>query len=59
MWNLQKQGFTIYTAATIIGLLFPLFFLGFNFMSIMALGMGGFFGVLFIVLYGLNLKHMH
>lgn len=59
MWNLQKQGFTIYTAATIIGLLFPLFFLGFNFMSIMALGMGGFFGVLFIILYALNLKHMY
>lgn len=59
MWNLQKQGFTIYTLASILGLITPLVFLGFSMLSIMSLGVGGFFSVLFIILYALNLKHMH
>lgn len=59
MWNLKKQGFTIYTLATIIGLIAPLFFLGFSTMAIMSLGFGALFSVVFIILYALNLKHMH
>ncbi len=52
MWKLKKTGFYIYTAANVIGILLPVFFgLGFS-------AIGAIIPVLFIVLYGLNLKHM-
>ncbi len=58
MWNLKKTGFYVYTVATICGLAVPLIFLGVNLMSMLSVGIGGLFGVLFIILYGVNLKHM-
>ena len=59
MWNLQKQGFWYYTVASILGVLVPLYFLGFNMVAIMGLGFGAFVSILFIVLYAVNLKHMY
>ena len=58
MWNLKKNGFYLYTLATIGGLLVPLIFLGVNLVSILSVGVGGLIGVVFIILYGMNLKHM-
>ena len=52
MWKLQKQGFYIYTGAQIVGLIVPLIF-GMAFSAV-----GAIIPILFIVLYGLNLKHM-
>ncbi len=52
MWKLKKTGFYIYTAANVVGIVLPVFFgLGFS-------AIGAIIPVLFIVLYGLNLKHM-
>lgn len=52
MWKLKKTGFYVYTGAQVAGIVAPI-----------AMGgefgmMGTLFSVLFIVLYGLNLKHM-
>lgn len=58
MWNLKKTGFYLYTLATIGGLAVPLIFLGVNLLSILSVGVGGLIGVVFIILYGMNLKHM-
>lgn len=52
MWKLKKTGFYVYTGAQVLGIVVP-----------MAMG-GPFslwttvFSVLFVVLYGMNLKHM-
>lgn len=59
MWNLRKQGFWYYTLAAILGLIVPLFFIGFSTLSIMGLGMGAVISLIFIILYAVNLKHMH
>ncbi len=59
MWNLKKSGFYLYTLATIGGLAVPLIFLGVNLISILSVGFGGLIGVVFIILYGLNLKSMN
>ena len=53
MWKLKKTGFYVYTGAQVLGIVSPMFMGGsisFGFMTIVS--------VLFIVLYGLNLKHM-
>jgi len=53
MWNLKKTGFYLYVAANVVAIFTPLMF---------STGNIGWFGlvitVLFIVLYGLNFKHM-
>lgn len=50
MWKLQKVGFYIYTACVVISILMGIAYSGFGFMSILPL--------VFVVLYGLNLKAM-
>jgi len=53
MWKLKKMGFYLYSGANVIALVVPI---------IMASGKFSFFGLiitaLFIILYGLNLKHL-
>lgn len=53
MWKLKKTGFYIYTGANVIAAILPIVWLGggFAFMSFL-------WPVVFIVLYGLNLKHL-
>jgi hypothetical protein len=58
MWNLRRLGFGIYVVASLLGLLVPFAFLGFDLMTFIGLGVGGFITVLFIILYAVNLKHM-
>ncbi len=50
MWKLKKMGFYIYAAANVISIILPLFF-GIPFSAV-----GAVIPVVFIVLYGLNLK---
>ncbi|MDX2361182.1 MAG: hypothetical protein QNK23_10265 [Crocinitomicaceae bacterium] len=53
MWKLQKAGFMMYTGAAIVGLIMGIVYIGFSasMMSIL-------FTAAFIVMYGVNLKHM-
>ena len=51
MWKLQKSGFMMYVGASVVSIIMGIVYSGF--------GIGGLiFPVLFIVLYGLNLKHL-
>jgi hypothetical protein len=50
MWKLQKVGFYIYTACVVVSIIMGIVYSGFGFMSILPL--------VFVVLYGLNLKAM-
>jgi hypothetical protein len=59
MFQLRKLGFWIYLAGTGIGILSPILVFGAtNLMGIGMTAVYGFFGILFAVLYSLNLKHM-
>lgn len=59
MWNLRKSGFWLYLISTVVGLIVPLYFIGGSMMAIMSIGFIGFFSLLFIILYAVNLKYMH
>lgn len=51
MWKLKKMGFFIYTGCSVVSMIMGFVFSGFSVMGVI-------FPVLFIVLYGLNLKHL-
>ena len=53
MWKLKKTGFYVYTGAQLLGIISPMFMGG----SI-DFGFGAIISILFVVLYGMNLKHM-
>lgn len=53
MWKLKKTGFYLYTGANVIAAILPMVWLGAAFGI-----MGLLWPVVFIVLYGLNLKHL-
>lgn len=50
MWKLQKVGFYIYTACVVISFIMGIVYSGFGFMGLLPM--------IFVVLYGLNLKAM-
>jgi hypothetical protein len=54
MWNLRKMGFHLYTISQILLVIAPMFFLKISGAAIPALIVPG----IFILLYGINLKHM-
>lgn len=54
MWKLKKNGFYIYTAAQVIGIVTPIIIAGMASFSVV----GVIISLAFIVMYGLNLKHM-
>lgn len=58
MWRLKKTGFYIYTAATLLAIIVPLVLLGGNLLGALSAVGAGFFGVAFVIMYGVNLKHM-
>ncbi|MBL7916891.1 MAG: hypothetical protein JNM96_00745 [Bacteroidia bacterium] len=51
MWKLQKQGFFMYVGASVASVVMSMIYSGFSVMGLI-------FPILFIVLYGLNLKHL-
>jgi hypothetical protein len=59
MWGLKRNGFYFYIIGTLAGILTPFVLFGSNLLAIGTSGFIGFIGVLFIVLYGVNLKHMN
>lgn len=59
MFQLKKQGFWVYLAGTAISIITPIIVYGAS--NILSIGMTagiGFFGILFVVLYSLNLKYL-
>lgn len=57
MWGLNKNGYWIYIAGIAVAIFAPMFIQD-GILGIIGAGGAGFFGILFIVLYGVNLKHM-
>lgn len=59
MWNLRKNGFWLYVLAAVGGLVVPLVFLGGSMLALFSVGFGAFISLIFIILFAVNLKHMH
>ena len=57
MWKQKKTGFYVYAAFEIIQPALPLI-MGLGLVGGIMATVGLIFGVVFVVLYGLNLKHM-
>jgi len=51
MWKLQKMGYFLYVGASVVSMIMGIIYSGFGVMAVI-------FPILFIVLYGLNLKHL-
>ena len=51
MWKLKKIGFFLYVGASVVSMIMGIVYSGFGVMGVI-------FPILFIVLYGLNLKHL-
>ncbi|MBN2212786.1 MAG: hypothetical protein JW723_00955 [Bacteroidales bacterium] len=58
MWQLKKTGFYIYTASRSLIAFVPFIFIGYNMVSVIWFVSSIVFGILFIILYSLNLKEM-
>lgn len=59
MWQLKKTGYFLYVGAKVFVLSVPVIFLGVNFFTLISISFSGVFAILFIILYGVNLKHMN
>lgn len=58
MFKLNKIGYYTYIAAKIVGVVVPLTILGVNLLTGMIFGFAAFVSIVFIILYGLNVRHM-
>jgi len=58
MFKLNKKGYYLYILAKVIGVVAPLFIIGANMLTISLYGFIAFIGILFIILYGVNVKYM-
>jgi hypothetical protein len=58
MFQINKKGYLLYVAGTLVGIAIPLMLYGSNFMGILGSVVSGFFGLVFCILYGVNLKDM-
>ena len=58
MFRLKKTGFYLYSGAQIVMLFVAPLFAGFTAMTLVSLGGGAVLALVFIILYGLNLKYM-
>lgn len=58
MFKQKKNGFYLYTFASVFWLLVPLYYFDFATPNLVQVGIGAFFSFLFIILYAVNLKHM-
>lgn len=58
MWQQKKSGFYIYIIGTLCGIMIPFYLYGANMMSIGVAFVTGFFGLVFIALYALNIKSL-
>ena len=58
MWHLKRSGFFIYVFGIVISVAVPFLLYGFNTISFGFAFFSGFFGLLFTVLYALNIKSL-
>jgi ABC-type multidrug transport system permease subunit len=59
MWKLKRTGFYLYLAGTLVGIISPfVIYGGSNIVSILSSVVIGFVGLIFVILYGVNLKYM-
>jgi len=59
MWQLKKRGFYFYLAGTVIGIISPFIIFGAsNLIAIISSAAFGFFGLIFVILYSVNLRFM-
>jgi len=58
MWQLRRSGFYMYAASRSLIAFVPFIFIGYNLVSLLWFISSIIFGILFIVLYSLNLKEM-
>ena len=58
MWQLRKTGFYLYVAGILVSVVAPMIIFGGGLIGMMAGGASAFFGIIFIILYGVNLKHL-
>jgi hypothetical protein len=59
MWFQRRNGFYLYIAGVLIGIALPFYLYGNDLLTVGIASFGAFFGLLFIVLYALNLKWMN
>lgn len=57
MWGLKKNGYYVYILGVLAAIISPILIFG-GFVGGTSAFVVGFIGVIFIILYGLNLKHM-
>ena len=58
MWWLKRNGFYIYILGTILAISVPFYLYGINSMSVGISFFSGFFGLIFIALYALNIRSL-
>jgi hypothetical protein len=58
MFRINKKGYILYVAGVTVGIIVPLMIFGSNIMGIAMSVITGFFGLVFCILYGVNLKDM-
>jgi type III secretory pathway component EscR len=58
MWRLRRNGFYLYIAGVVIGLVVPFWLYGNNLMAVGISSFSSFFGLVFIALYALNIKSL-
>lgn len=57
MWMLKKNGFYVYLAGILLFILTPILVYS-GYMATMMVAINGFIGVMFSILYGVNVKHL-
>ncbi len=58
MFRLNKKGFILYIAGTIVGIAVPFLVMGSNIMGMVSTVFAGVIGLAFCIMYGVNLKEM-
>jgi hypothetical protein len=58
MWRINKKGYFLYVAGVLLGIIIPFVLFGNNIMGIIMSVISGFVGLVFCILYGVNLKDM-
>jgi hypothetical protein len=58
MWRINKKGYIFYLAGTLMGIVIPFLLYGNNIFGIIGTVVAGFVGLVFCILYGVNLKDM-
>ncbi len=58
MWRINKKGYILYVAGVLLGIIIPFVLFGNNIMGIIMSVVSGFVGLVFCILYGVNLKDM-